>query len=493
MFIVHDLSALLPHTADTFLKCISAQAPCFCWETPDLHLIAFEPMELLRVHQGEVLHYQLKTPAGERLNTPELLQRSNDIFGYLQTQLNAHPLPYREDLPSFYGGYAGFYGYDMVQYDEPVGFASPDTDTPDACFYCFDQVLVLGPQQLRLFVHDVSASQNNNDPQRVTALEARAQKIEQSLRLLLEPTAQSTATTEPPIVSTATRGNLGRELKSGLGKARFCEKVGVLQAAIQRGDIFQAVLSEHFATTTAHAPQAIYNRLRQLNPSPYHFYLHTPDIGLMGASPEMLVRRTPQQITSHPIAGTRLRGQTPAQDLSLAQEMQQCEKEQAEHLMLVDLARNDLGRVSEAGSVSVSRFQDVAYFSHVMHLVSEVQGRPRPEISALDTLRACFPAGTLSGAPKVRAMQYLGQQEPRRRKWYGGAVFCLGFDQQLDACIAIRSLRFDPLAARPDQTSPPATYRIEWQAGAGIVADSQPAFEYAEVCHKAQIMQAVLA
>jgi anthranilate synthase component I len=492
MFIVHDLSALLPHTADTFLAGLSAQAPCFCWETPDLHLIAFDPLELLRVHQGEVLHYQLKTPAGEPLKAPELLQRSHDIFGYLQSQLQAHPLPYREDLPSFYGGYAGFYGYDMVQYDEPVHFASPDTDTPDACFYRFDQVLVFSPQQLRLFVHDVSGSQDNSDPQRLKQLEARAQKLAQSLRLLLEQTAQSIASPETSVVSTATHVNLSTALESSLGKTRFCEEVGILQAAIQCGDIFQAVLSEHFATTTAHPPLALYKRLRQLNPSPYHFYLHTPDIGLMGASPEMLVRRSPQQVTSHPIAGTRPRGQTPEADLRLAQEMRACEKEQAEHLMLVDLARNDLGRVSEAGSVSVSRFQEVAYFSHVMHLVSEVQGRPRPEMSALDTLRACFPAGTLSGAPKVRAMQYLGQQEPRRRKWYGGAIFCLGFDQQLDACIAIRSLRFDPLAlSRPGESKP--AYRIEWQAGAGIVADSQPDFEYAEVCHKAQIMQAVLA
>lgn len=487
MFIVHDLSALLPYPADAFLTVLNAQTDCFLWEVNGLKTLAFSATEVLKVQHGAIQHFQLRTATGDALSPPPLLQHSDAIFAYLQAQLSAYVLPYREDLPAFYGGYAGFYGYDMVQYDEPIRFASPDTDTPDACFYHYDQVLVFEPHRIRLFVHAVAPESEDAITQK--ALLARAKKIEQVLSLLLESMSESTSES----VSEADNNKLSlgvSSMKSSLGSTRFCAEVDRLQAAIQRGDIFQAVLSEHFSTTTTHSPLSLYRRLHQMNPSPYHFYLKTPDIGLMGASPEMLVSRTPQQVTSHPIAGTRPRGHTPEADHSLAQEMLRCEKEQAEHLMLVDLARNDIGRVSEAGSVTVSRFQEVAYFSHVMHLVSEVQGRPRKDISALETLRACFPAGTLSGAPKVRAMQYLAQQEPQRRKWYGGAIFCLGFDQQLEACIAIRSLRFDPTMAA-SQT--PTAYGVEWQAGAGIVADSKAEFEYDEVCHKAQIMQAVLA
>lgn len=495
MFIQRPLAFFSPHTQPlpTLLAGLQIQVPCFAWETraaltahptqpiaqPQTQVLAFAPREVLTVHEGQVLHQRLRDAQGQPLSQPEVLAVvCQDPLGYVAQQLQRNPLPYRADLPGFYGGYAGFYGYDMVQYEEPVTFSAPDNELPDACFYLFDQVLVGQAGQWELFVHD--------DPESTLSTAERFEHCAARLEALL----QNGGATEDCLQTRLQKAPLSAQPVQGqLGEARFCAEVAHLQAAIQAGDIFQAVLSERFQTLTPLDPLTVYQRLHALNPSPYHFYLHLPELCLLGASPEMLVRRQGSQVLTHPIAGTRPRGQDPAQDAAQRAELLACTKEQAEHLMLVDLARNDLGRVARPGSVAVSHFQEVVHFSHVMHLVSEVQGEVPDHLSALAVLRACFPAGTLSGAPKVRAMQYLAAQEPSRRKWYGGAVFCLGFDQQLDACIAIRSLCFGP--AQAADAGPPL-YPVTWQAGAGIVADSQPAFEYAEVCHKAEVMQGVL-
>lgn len=492
MFIQRPLAFLSQHDhpLPTLLAGLQTQVPCFAWETraaltaldaqPHMQVLAFAPREVLTVREGQVLHHRLRDAQGQPLSQPEVLAVVHeDPLGYLAQQLQRHPLPYRADLPGFYGGYAGFYGYDMVQYEEPVTFSAPDDGFPDACFYLFDQVLVGQAGQWTLFVHD--------DPESTLGTAERAEQCAAQLAALFQSAAVAKHALQHVIPEPLGTSAVQRQL----GEARFCAEVARLQAAIQAGDIFQAVLSERFQTLTPLDPLTVYQRLHTLNPSPYHFYLHLPELCLLGASPEMLVRRQGSQVLTHPIAGTRPRGQTPAQDAAQRAELLACAKEQAEHLMLVDLARNDLGRVARPGSVQVSHFQEVVNFSHVMHLVSEVQGEVSPSLSGLEVLRACFPAGTLSGAPKVRAMQYLAAQEPSRRKWYGGAVFCLGFDQQLDACIAIRSLCFSPAQAATDTAGPPL-YPVTWQAGAGIVADSQPAFEYAEVCQKAQVMQGVL-
>ncbi len=236
---------------------------------------------------------------------------------------------------------------------------------------------------------------------------------------------------------------------------------------IVAGDIFQVVPSRRVLREYAGSALNVYRAMRAVNPSPYMYYLQLGGAAVVGASPEMLVRVQDGVITSHPIAGTRPRGATPAADDALAEEMLADPKERAEHIMLVDLSRNDIGRVSQPGSVRVTRLMEVERYSHVMHIVSEVEGKLKPGMSGVDALRACFPAGTLSGAPKIRAMQIIAELEDEQRGPYGGAVGYIGYDGNLDTCITIRTVLL-------------ANGKAAMQAGAGIVADSDPAAEYRE-------------
>lgn len=259
----------------------------------------------------------------------------------------------------------------------------------------------------------------------------------------------------------------------------FLDGVRRLKEHITAGDIFQGVLSQRFVRPLKGSPFSVYRALRRINPSPYLFYLADPETTLAGSSPEMLVRCVDGALETHPIAGTRRRGADQVEDRRLAEELLTDPKERAEHVMLVDLGRNDLGRVSTSGSVEVASFAEVEHFSHVMHLVSKVRGRLADGFDALDALAAAFPAGTVTGAPKVRAMELLDELEPIRRGAYAGAVAYLDFAGNLDSCIAIRTL-----VARRGQA--------EVQAGAGIVADSEPESEYNETQAKAEaVMQAV--
>ncbi len=252
-----------------------------------------------------------------------------------------------------------------------------------------------------------------------------------------------------------------------------------IQEDIAAGEIYQAVLSQRFQATTAAPPFDVYRALRHVNPSPYMFFIRLGREAIVGASPEMLVRVEGRQVETHPIAGTRRRGKDAAEDARLADELSQNEKERAEHVMLVDLGRNDVGRVAEIGSVRVAQYMAIEKYSHVMHLVSRVQGRLSSDRDRLDALAAAFPAGTLTGAPKIRAMQIIGGLEPSRRGLYGGAVGYLDFAGNLDFCIAIRTITMRDGHA-------------DIQAGAGIVADSDPAAEYEETRDKARaLMQAL--
>jgi anthranilate synthase component I len=240
---------------------------------------------------------------------------------------------------------------------------------------------------------------------------------------------------------------------------------------IKAGDIFQVVLSQRVDVDTPVHPFTIYRALRAVNPSPYMFYLDFNDYQIVGASPELLVRLEDGVVTNHPIAGTRPRGATPEADAALAEELINDEKERAEHVMLVDLGRNDVGRVAKPGSVRVPRFMGIDRYSHVMHIVTHVEGDIKPELTAFDALRACFPAGTVSGAPKVRAMEIIAEQEVDKRGPYSGAVGYIDFAGGMDTCIALRTLVYkDGIASL--------------QAGGGIVADSTPEGEYAESYHK---------
>jgi anthranilate synthase component 1 len=262
-------------------------------------------------------------------------------------------------------------------------------------------------------------------------------------------------------------------------REEFLASVRRIQEEIAAGEVYQAVISQRFDATVAASPFDVYRALRHINPSPYMFFIRMGREAIIGASPEMLVRVEGRHVETHPIAGTRRRGATPDEDQRLADELRRNEKEKAEHVMLVDLGRNDIGRVSEVGTVRVPQFMTLERYSHVMHLVSRVEGQLAADRDRLDALVATFPAGTLTGAPKIRAMQIVGGLEPTRRGLYGGAVGYLDFAGNLDFCIAIRTITM-------------RDGRAELQAGAGIVADSQPEAEYQETIDKAKaLVQAI--
>jgi anthranilate synthase component 1 len=270
-----------------------------------------------------------------------------------------------------------------------------------------------------------------------------------------------------------------RESLANLSREDFVRGVQRCSEYILAGDIFQVQIGRRFALPLRVAPFDLYRALRSINPSPYMFFLPTPACAVVGASPEMLVRVTGRDVEYHPIAGTRRRGSTPERDLELEKQLRESEKERAEHLMLVDLGRNDLGRVCSTGSVRVTEFMEVERYSHVMHLVSTITGTLRPGATALDALRACFPAGTVTGAPKVRAMEIIAEQEPETRGVYAGAVGYLGFGGNLDTAIALRTLVVRDGVAYA-------------QASAGIVADSVPDEEALEIDNKVAALLAAV-
>lgn len=445
-----------------FLRLRTAGEPAFLFESAgsDLHqarysLLGFAPDESLTL-QGGVLTLQ-------RGDVKEILP--GDPLRQIKARLQSQVVETDPALPPFTGGYVGYLGYDCVSYLEQIPLPEALSPLPEACLMRFARILVFDHLKRRILL--VANLPQNAPALAYHAAESELRDLHQRLRVpvpeeaLLDLPSSSTVDTVP--------------LQGRMGEAAFCEKVALLQEAIAAGEIFQAVLSEQFTSPLAGDPFALYRVLRSLNPSPYLYYLDMGGPVLLGGSPEMLVKSDGVSAATCPIAGTRRRGRTEAEDKALAAELLGDEKEQAEHLMLVDLGRNDLGRVSHPGTVKVSRYMELEYFSHVMHLVSLVEGQLAQGQTALDALFACFPAGTLSGAPKIRAMELLGQLEPVRRGWYGGAVFYHGFEGQLDACITIRSLAIEGGQAY-------------LQAGAGVVADSVPKHEYLEVCNKAQVL-----
>jgi anthranilate synthase component 1 len=314
-------------------------------------------------------------------------------------------------------------------------------------------------------------------------LEAEYRRATERIEALVErlrrplPSAQRRAATgaprnyEPHSTPPAD-GPGGRAPTSNVSREQYHGNVERAKEYIAAGDIFQVVPSQRFSRPTTADPVTIYRALRTINPSPYMFLLRTGEGDLVGASPELLVRVQEGEVLTHPIAGTRRRGRDQAEDTALAEELLHDEKERAEHLMLVDLGRNDIGRVSEPGTVRVPDFMFVEKYSHVMHLVSHVTGRLRGDTSALDALRACFPAGTVSGAPKIRAMEIIAELEGTRRGVYAGCVGHVGFNGDLDTCIALRTMVVKDGVAYV-------------QAGGGVVADSDPEAEYQESGNKA--------
>jgi anthranilate synthase component 1 len=373
--------------------------------------------------------------------------------------------PHVPGLPRFTGGAVGYLGYDAVPWFEPVPVpprSDDDAAADEAGFMVFDTVLAFDHVQHRILLMANARVGADDDLQALYQFAcAKIAFLERELERSL---------------SLAAAGEGGPiEVRSNLAREAFEAHVVAAKAAIAAGEVYQVVLSQRFDARLSADPFTVYRALRHVNPSPYMFFIRMGGTSIVGASPEMLVRVEGRRVETHPIAGTRPRGASVEEDLRLADELKASEKERAEHVMLVDLGRNDIGRVAEYGSVRVPQYMALERYSHVMHLVSIVEGRLAEGRDRLDALVACFPAGTVSGAPKVRAMEIIASLEPCRRGIYAGAVGYLDFAGNLDFCIAIRTIVIEGGRARI-------------QAGAGIVADSDPAAEYEETRDKARAL-----
>ena len=371
-------------------------------------------------------------------------------------------------LPRFCGGAVGYAGYDTVRYVERLPNApSDDRQIPDLSFGFHDRMVIFDHAAKTVLVVAHARVGDGRDL-RASYTDAcrRADAIVEQLQ---RGVADIQFTDIDPRAATV---SLNERVSSNFTRAEFEAAVEKAREYINAGDAFQIVLSQRFRTETRARPFDIYRALRVVNPSPFMFYLRAGAVTLVGASPEIMCRVENGVITNRPLAGTRRRGSTPEEDAALAAELVADPKERAEHIMLVDLARNDVGRVAELGSVKISDLLAVERYSHVMHLSSTVTGKLRPGLTAFDALRASLPAGTLSGAPKVRAMEIIDELEPHRRGPYGGAVGYVDFSGNMDTCIALRTMVLLGQTAYV-------------QAGAGLVADSVPASEYEETVNKA--------
>lgn len=394
---------------------------------------------------------------------------SPDPLRALEELIGRYRAPQLPGLPRFCGGAVGYAGYDAVRYVERLPNAPPDDrGLPDLCFGLFDRMVVFDHVAKTVLVVAHWTGDRCGDPaasyaetcRRVDELVEQLQRPTTDLPLKdIDPLAPRPASLAPRVASNLTRDQFEHNVRKAVGY-------------INAGDAFQVVLSQRFRAETQARPFDVYRALRVVNPSPFMFYLRAGDATLVGASPEIMCRVDGGEVVNRPLAGTRPRGKTPDEDKALAAELVNDPKERAEHVMLVDLARNDVGRVADLGSVKVADLLSVERYSHVMHLSSTVTGRLRPGLSAFDALRAALPAGTLSGAPKVRAMEIIDELEPHRRGPYGGAVGYVDFGGDMDTCIALRTMVVRGTTA-------------DVQAGAGVVADSDPAAEYQETVNKA--------
>jgi anthranilate synthase component 1 len=408
-----------------------------------------------------------------------------NVFEVLRDALGGHKPARLQGLPPFTAGAVGFFAYDAVRQVEKLPEqAADELGIPDACLLFFDEVLAFDHVRKEIWLVETADVRGGKPAEAYAKAVKRLAKLEKRLAQAL-----------PKIAPSRTKGKL--KVKYRTSKKAYLAAVERTKEYIAAGDIFQAVLSQRFDVEPGVDSFQVYRALRAVNPSPYMYFLRfAPEgplggaadmaktasknknapaapIEIAGSSPELLVRVHKDRVEYRPIAGTRPRGATEKEDQRLADEMLNDQKERAEHVMLVDLGRNDVGRVSQFGSVKVDRLMFVERYSHVMHIVSTIEGRLKPELTAVDALRACFPAGTLSGAPKVRAMEIIEELEPSRRGTYGGAVLYADFSGNLDSCIAIRSM----LAIGG---------KGYVQAGAGIVADSVPELEHQESINKAQ-------
>lgn len=408
-------------------------------------------------------------------NTVEVIEGNNshqvfetdDPMAVIKKEISAYRPVEVKGLPRFFGGLVGYIGYDMVKFFEPVKQREKKgLGLPDFFFMLTDTMLIFDSFEQKIkIVSNAHINSKNIDEIYLKAVE----KINDIISKLRTP------------LVTADSGRLDScgEVVSNMPKEEFLKGVEKSKEYVMSGDIVQVVLSQRFERNTSVDPFNIYRALRVINPSPYMYYLDIGEAKIVGSSPEILVRVENGKIVLRPIAGTRKRGSTESLDKTLEKELKDDPKEIAEHVMLVDLGRNDVGRVAQTGSVKVTELMNVERYSHVMHLVSNVEGDLKHGLDAFDVLASCFPAGTVSGAPKVRAMEIIEEIEPDRRGPYAGSVGYLSYSGNMDTCITIRTLII-------------MDGKVYVQAGAGIVADSEPEKEYMETINKAKgMMKAV--
>ncbi len=393
---------------------------------------------------------------------------SGNIFEYLKQLFRKYKIVRHAGLPRFTGGAVGYFGYETINLIENIPVNTTDgLGLPDAIIMLYDTILVFDhlTHQIYIianaFLDDASASLEAKYKEAIGKIETIKKVLDKEVHI-----ARASAFNSNNVSSNFTRSD-------------FCQAVSSGQKYIQAGDIFQVVLSQKFQQEIKAAPFDIYRALRVINPSPYLYYLNINDMAIIGSSPELLVRVEDGVVEVRPIAGTRPRGKDALEDQQFMQELRNDEKEVAEHIMLVDLGRNDVGQVSQYGTVEVNELMSVEKYSHVMHLVSNVRGKLKAGLSAVDALKACFPAGTVSGAPKIRAMEIISELEPSKRGVYAGALGYLDFSGNLDTCIAIRTIVIKGNSAH-------------FQAGAGIVADSVPEREFQETIDKAAALKSAI-
>ncbi len=464
------LTADLETPVSAFLRVAAAEPECFLLESVEggerlgrYTYIGIRPSRRIVSHGREIEI----TEHGKTRNV------TGDVFAVLREALDGHTPARIPGLPPFTAGAVGFFSYDVVRQIErlPVD-TTDDLGLPDACLMFFDEVLAFDHVKKEILLI-VTADLRRHKPQAAYAdAWRRLDRLEKRLAHPL-PTLSSRRPADKLRFIPCTK------------KPAYLKAVERAKEYIAAGDIFQVVYSQRFEVRPGVDPFSVYRALRIVNPSPYMYFLRfgrrkpgsksakEETAHIVGSSPEMLVRVEGRRIEYRPIAGTRPRGATEALDLAAEREMLTDEKERAEHVMLVDLGRNDVGRVSEYGTVKVTNLMFVERYSHVMHLVSNIEGKLRPELSAVDALRSCFPAGTLSGAPKIRAMEIIEELEPTRRGIYGGTVLYADYSGNLTSCIAIRTLLMEG-------------QKGYIQAGGGIVADSIPENEYQESLNKAK-------
>ncbi len=404
------------------------------------------------------------TPDGRREYT------GSDPLKSLEQLLGRYRAVHPAGLPRFCGGAVGYAGYDIARYYEKLKEPpADDRGLPDLQFGIYDLMVIF--DHVCKLVHVVAHAHVDG----ATSLEAAYDRTCARLQSVVERLAEVRAAPLRPLGAMTSEG---AAYESNFAPDEFAEVVDRCKEYIRAGDIFQVVISQRLTAVTEASPFDVYRALRVINPSPFMFFMQTPAVTLVGASPEILCRLEGRTVSTRPLAGTRLRGKTEAEDLGLERELLADPKERAEHVMLVDLGRNDLGRVCEPGSVRIDDLMSIERYSHVMHICSNVSGTLAPGKTAFDAIRSVLPVGTVSGAPKVRAMQIIDEFETVRRGPYAGAVGYIDFAGNMDTCIALRTLVITP--------NPAGGNRVDAQVGAGIVADSEPVREYQETLNKAQ-------